>query len=273
MITEDNIVQIETGLGLKEGTLKDAIASEEAVTVEMPVGKMYDPEKFEIRTKEDHETLIGNIKSENKIAGLEIAIKEKRSDLKYEFEGKTLDNLLSAHATKVLADAKIEPDAKNLELTNDNKQLNKTNLEIQKKLDDLVLSTDQKDSRRKTEGNIMTHISDDLTLNRSQILTLFLAEHEVVEEDGKQLVKKAGQTLKDDGTREPLQLKDIVATFTEAFKKPVEGGGDGDDTTGDGKAGSIEAFTKEMEKKGVAVGSVAFSEEMNKRIGDKTLTI
>jgi len=41
----ENINQVESSLGLAEGTLQEAIASEDAKTIEIPVGKFIDTEK------------------------------------------------------------------------------------------------------------------------------------------------------------------------------------------------------------------------------------
>jgi hypothetical protein len=61
--------------------------------------------------------------------------------------------------------------------------------------------------------------------------------------------------------------------FLEPFAKKVSGGSGGSDTIEPGKAGSMDAFIKEMNDKGVSSGSEAFNIEMGKRISDKTLTM
>ena len=58
----ENINQVESSLGLAEGTLQGAFASEDAVKIEIPVGKFVDTEKHVIKTTEEHETYIGNIR-------------------------------------------------------------------------------------------------------------------------------------------------------------------------------------------------------------------
>jgi hypothetical protein len=269
----ENINQVESSLGLAEGTLQEAIASEDAKTIEIPVGKFIDTEKHVIRTTEEHETYLGNIREESKKAGLEIAVKGARTDLNYDFEGKTLENLLKAHGDSVLKGANIEPSAKLEELTGDMDKLKAINLGLEDKYKTLVSESHEKDNRRKIDGSILDSMTGEFTLPKNQLSTLFKAEYQVVEEDGKQLVKQNGETLKNDSTLDPLSLSDIMPKFLEQFAKKATGGAGGGDTTDPGKAGSMEAFIKEMNDKGVSSGSEAFNIEMGKRISDKTLTM
>jgi hypothetical protein len=269
----ENINQVESSLGLAEGTLQEAIASEDAKTIEIPVGKFIDTEKHVIRTTEEHETYLGNIREESKKAGLEIAVKGARTDLNYDFEGKTLENLLKAHGDSVLKAANIEPDQKNKELLGDLEKLKGMNSEWETKYNTLVSESSARDNQRKIDGSISDSITGELTLSKSQITTLFKSEFEVMEEDGKQVIKKDGQTLKHDTTLDPLTLADVMPKFLEPFAKKVSGGSGGSDTIEPGKAGSMDAFIKEMNDKGVSSGSEAFNIEMGKRISDKTLTM
>lgn len=267
----ENIAEIETGLGLKEGTLKDAIASEEAVKLEVPKGKIVDPDTHQILSNEDFEARINNVKAENKTAGLEIAIKEKRGELGYEFEGKTLDNLLKAHGDKVLSDAGTEPDKKILELEADKATLQGKSVTLQDKIDELLLSNTQKDAQRQIETNILSGIPDNLTLSKEQVMTLFLADYSVENDNGKQIVKKGGETLKNESTLDPLVLGDVLKSYSETFVKPVEGGAGGGSTIGDPKGGSMALFTKEMNDAGHTTGSEHFNRTMQKRMADGSL--
>jgi len=269
----ENMTQIESILGLAEGTLQEAIASDDAKTIEIPQGKFIDTETHVIRTKEDHETFLTNTRDEAKVAGVEIAVKEMRNELGYTFEGKTLENLMKAHSEKVLADAGAEPDAKIKELSTDLEKLKGINSEWESKYNSLVSESTAKDNQRRIDGNILESIQGDLTLTKSQLMTLFKSEYQVVEEDGKQLIKKGGETLKNDSNLEPLSLSDVMPKFLEPFVKQVEGGSGGGDSSGSGKEGTLEAFNKEMDKAGKPQGSEDYNMEMKKRISDKTLAI
>lgn len=268
----ENIEQIESGLGLTAGTLKDAIALDENVKIEVPKGKIYDDTTHVIRSNEDHETYIGNIKEESKIAGLEIAIKGVRNDLNLEFEGKTMDNLIAAHSKKVLSDASIEPDNKITDLNSDLEVLRGKNISLQTQYDDMVSQTAIKDNQRKVDTNIYSAIPENLTLPKDDIMLLFKAKHDVVEEDGKIVVKENGSVMKND-LRDTISVNDVMTKFSEQYVKAVEGGTGQGDTNGQSKGGSLEAFAARMEKQGVPQGSEEFSIAMNKEMEAGTLVV
>lgn len=267
----ENMTEIETSLGLAEGTLQEAIASDDAKKIEIPTGKFIDTEKHVIKTLEDHETFLTNTRNEAKVAGLEKGIKDMRNELGYTFEGKTLENLMKAHSEKVLADSGAEPDAKIQELTGDLDKLKGINSGLLTDLDNMKADGLLKDNQRRIDGNILESITGDLTLSKSQVATLFKSEYQVVEEDGKQVIKKGGVTLKNDTNLDPLSLADIMPKFLEPFVKGVEGGAGGGDSTGDPKAGTLEAFNKEMETSDKT--SEEINLEMGKRMADKTLSL
>ena len=267
----DNMAEIETVLGYAEGTLQEAIASDDAIKLEIPQGKFIDTETHVIRTKEDQDTFLKNTREEAKKAGLEQAIKEMRNELGYSFEGKTLENLLKAHADKVQADAGAEPNAKIKELTTDLEKLRGINSEWETKYNTLVSESTAKDNQRRIDTNILNSIEGEFILPKAQLSTLFKAEYEVVEEDGKQLIKKNGETLKSEATRDPLTLTDIMPKFLEAYVKQVSGGSGGGDSTGNPKAGTLEAFEKEMSEAGKSREEM--NKEMQSRIKAGTLTI
>lgn len=267
----ENMTEIESSLGLAEGTLQEAIASDDATKIEIPQGKFIDTETHVIRTKEDQDVFLKNTREEAKKAGLEQAIKEMRNELGYSFEGKTLDNLLKAHGDKIQSDAGAEPNAKIKELTTDLEKLRGVNSEWEAKYNTLVSESTAKDNQRRIDTNIFNSIEGEFILPKAQLSTLFKAEYEVVEEDGKQLIKKNGETLKSDSNLEPLSLTDIMPKFLEAFAKPVEGGSGGGDSTGNPKAGTLEAFEKEMSDAGKSREDMNI--EMQRRIKEGTLTV
>jgi hypothetical protein len=275
----ENINQVESSLGLAEGTLQEAIASEDAKTIEIPVGKFIDTEKHEIFTKEDFLKRVSNIKEESEVIGVEKAVKKARTDMTLDFEGsrkgggENVKLLIDAAIARATKDSGVEPNEKIKELTIDLDKLKGMNSDWESKYNNLVTESSARDNQRKIDGNILESITGELTLSKPQITTLFKSEFEVVEEDGKQLIKKGGQTLKHDTTLEPLSLADVMPKFLEPFAKKVTGGGGGGDTIEPGKAGSMDAFIKEMTDKGVSSGSEAFNIEMGKRISDKTLTM
>ncbi len=267
----ENMTEIETVLGYAEGILQEAIASDDAIKLEIPQGKFIDTEKHVIRTIEDQDIFLKNTRDEAKTAGLEQGIKDMRNELGYSFEGKTLQNLLKAHGDKIQADAGAEPDAKIQELTTDLEKLRGINSDWETKYNGLVTESTAKDNQRRIDNNILNSIEGDFILPKTQLSTLFKSEYQVVEEDGKQLIKKNGETQKNPANLEPLTLADIMPKFLETYIKPVSGGSGGGDSTGTPKAGTLEAFEKEMSEAGKSREDMNI--EMQRRIKDGTLTV
>jgi hypothetical protein len=274
----ENIEQIETGLGLTAGTLKDAIASEENVKIDVPQGKIYDDTTHVIRSNEDHKIYINNIKEENEVRGVEKAVKMARTEHSLDFEGsrkgdgENVNFMLKAFAAKAIADANIDPDKKIEALTNDVEVLKGLNGKLQVNYDEMVEQTARKDNQRKVDTNIYSAIPENLTLPKDDIMLLFKAKHDVVEEDGKIVVKENGSVMKND-LRDTISVNDVMTKFSEQYVKAVEGGTGQGDTNGQSKGGSLEAFAARMEKQGVPQGSEEFSIAMNKEMEAGTLVV
>lgn len=94
-------------------------------------------------------------------------------------------------------------------------------------------------------------------------------------DEGKTEVTFNGETIKNKSTLEPSDGKEFILGKLKELNllgKPSGGNGGGDDT-GDHKEGGYDAFVKEMTKQDIEEGTAKFSEEMNKRIKDKTLVM
>ena len=275
----ENIEAIEGSLGIEAGTLTKAIESDEKVSIEVPKGKVVDPETHEIITKDDYRTRIDNIKADSEVVGVEKAVKHARTKHELDFEGsrkgdgENIEILLQSFSKKALSDAGTEPDKKIGELEKDKGILQDKAVTLQDKIDELLLSNTQKDAQRQIETNILSGIPDNLTLSKEQVMTLFLADYSVENDNGKQVVKKGGETLKNESTLDPLLLGDVIKTYSETFAKGVEGGAGKGSTVGDPKGGSMALFTKEMNDAGHTTGSEHFNREMQKRITDGSLKL
>lgn len=266
MIKEEKITLLEKTLRLPEGSLKAAITDEKEVDIELPTLKVY--------TEEEENTRIENVRKEAKTAGVEMAVKEARNKLGLQFEGKTIDNLLEHHSKKVLADAKIEPEKKVKELQDDNEKLRTNLTQIQTDFDNFKLNSKKERDSIETENVILSKIPQNTLIPQKDVLTVFKANFGIEkDETGNIVFKKNNEVLKNKTTLSPLTLDEVMNDFITPYIKPVQGGAGGGDDTGKDKPGSIQAFQKEMEEKGIAAGSVDFNKEMNKRLADKTLVI
>lgn len=264
----ENLSELETKLKLKEGTLQAALDNDEGVSVDVP--------ELVIMTTEEDEKRLTNIKAESKKAGLEIAIKTVRNDLGLEFEGKTMENLLTSHKEHILKDASKAPNDKIAELENDKKALSSNLQAVTGDFDAFKQTVDLERKQGDRNSAITGIIGDNTILPKDRMLTLFNTDIQSEHDDkGRLIHKKNGETLKNSTTLDPLSTKEVFdnwATENSFFKKPSGGAGEGDNT-GNSKAGSLAAFTEEMKGKDITPGSIGFNEEMNKRITDGTLKV
>lgn len=269
-IKTEDLTTIEKALKLEEGTLSKAIENEEEVAIELT-------EDLVIRTKEEEDSFTNNIKTEAKTAGVEMAIKGVRNDMGLDFEGKTMDNLLGAYKDKVLIDAKDElgePDKKISELNTDLEKVRGNLATRDEEITTLKTQMQNSNDNNFIDSQLLALMPDNLTLSKSDALTLFKSKHVIELGENKALVfKKDGEVMKNETTRDPLPSKDIINSFSTPFLKKAEGGGGGGNDPGDPKGGTMAAFEKEMTDKDINVGSEKFNSELNKRIKDKTLVV
>lgn len=269
-IKKDSLSAIEKSLKLEEGSLSAAIENEEEVEVEIP--------ELVIRTKEDNDSFIENTVNDAKTAGVEMAVKKARETHGLEFEGKTLDNLLTSFGEKAVADKKEElgePNAKIEELKGDITKLQSNLAAKDQEITSLKSNMQQTQNEHTINQQLSEVIPDNLTISKGDALILFKNKHDVsLGENNSLVIKKNGEQLKDPETLNPLSAKDVMTTFTNDFvKKPAGGGGGSDEPGGGGGDNQIDAFEKEMKDKGINPGSQAFTDEMNKRIKNGTLKI
>lgn len=268
----ENVKEIETGLGLKEGTLTDAIASDEAIKVEMPKGKFYDTETHVIKTNEDHETFLGNIKSESKIAGVEMAVKEYKRESGLEFEGKTIVKLVEATNAKTLSDAKIKPDEKMKAYKNDIELLQRSNGDLKTKYEAEVKKGEARDTQLTNDKNVLTHMKGEYNMSTDRMLKVFNSEYQQSTENGVSVVMKGGEIMKDEN-RSPLSLESVVTGFSKEFAKTPEGGGGGGNEGGGGGSSSRAAFDKRMSDAGHNKGGMEYMAQLNKGLDDGSIKL
>lgn len=262
-----NILDLEKSLKLKEGTLTEAISSEEEVEVSIP--------ELVIRTPEEDELRSNNLKSESRTVGMEMAVKKVRTDMALEFTGKTVENLAEAVRLKTIEDSKIEPDKKILGLEKDKSELQKNLTTMGEELENQKNLFVQEKNTRRIDEQILEAIDKDTTIPKANILTLYKAEHATALND-KGLVEssKNGDVLKDATTLNPKTLSEVMVDYLAPYLKKATGGaGEHDDVQNKGKAGTMEAFIENQEKLGNKPGTEKFNLEMGKALEAKTLKV
>lgn len=236
--------------------------------------------EFELKTdlkvfkNEDFETLQKNIANteyqKGKTAGEEMLYKSGREKLGLEFEGKTFENFTEAFKTKILKEASIEPTQKVNELMSDIGKLRGTIGEWESKYNNVLsqVETDKKQTR--IENTLLSKLpKDQLTIPIEDVVFILKSKNQIDIEENNIVLKQNGEVLKNK-LMNPITIDEWLPDAIKPYLKQVEGGsGKGDSVKG--KAGSMDAFIKEMEDKGI--GSYDMQMEMQKRIKEGTLKI
>jgi hypothetical protein len=260
-----NLKAVAEAAGISEESLKEAIASEEAVELEVPTDRV-------IKTKEEFDTYTANVKKEAGKASVEMAVKAVRNELDLKFEGKTVDNLLESYKSRVLEEAQIEPDKKITALQSEVDEFKTKLKERNDAFGELEGKYKREGQERTINGKLLDAIPDNVSLAKEDILLLFKSKHDVeLSEDGIS-IKRGGEVLKDDNLN-ALAIDDVMKEFIQPYAKKPEGGSGKGTETGNFKAGTIEAFDKRMSDQGHAIGSEAYNSQMTKEISDGTLKV
>jgi len=258
-----NLNEIEQSLGIEAGKLTEMISSEDELTVDLSSKVIFN--------KDDYETRINNIKKETSNAAVEIAIKNARKDLGLDFQGKTMENLLNTYKEKIEAESKIEPEERYSKLKTEFEKLQDVSKGFQEKYTGLEQTVKKQSQDREINTKLLKSIPENITIPKDDVLAILKTRNEFnIGEDGFEIIKD-GVVLRNETTRNPLSVDEYMQSFIKPYLKPVEGGKGDDGGKGQAKAGSFEAFEKEMSDKGF--NSQEMSLEMQKRIKDGTLKI
>jgi len=260
-----NLKAVAEAAGLSEDSLREAITSEDDVTLEVPTDRV-------VKTKEEFEAYTTNLKKEHGNASVEMAIKAVRNEMGLEFQGKNMENLLESYKEKVLKEASIEPNEKISKLESQLGEF-KTKLEERNNaFTELETNYKREGQERSINNKLLNSIPENTTLSADDILVLFKSKYEVDLNDGSMVFKKDGKELKDENLN-PLGLDSIMNEFVQPYAKKAEGGSGKGTETGNFKAGSIEAFDKRMADQGHKIGSEAYMSQMSKEMSDGTLKV
>lgn len=261
----ENIEQIEQSFGLEKGKLAEMMASEENHKIDI--------DNYVIKTKSDHEALINNLKKESGNATLEIAIKNARNEFGLDFQGKTMENLLKAYGEKVEADAKIDPNKKYDTLKTDFEKLQGNLTDWQSKYTNLESTYKEKEQQSSINNTLLKEIPENTILDKDDILAILKAKYQFnIGDDGFEIIK-GGQVQKNQANMNLLSPGEFMKEFITPYLKPVDGGAGGKDSTGTGKETSLELFDKQMEMKGINVGSESYNELMSIAMKNGTLKL
>lgn len=231
--------------------------------------------------KDEYETRLKNEKdSEYKKGrndGVEILIKEQKRKLGLDFEGKDPDLLLTEFKKQIEKDLKIEPTKAIEERDKVIAQL-RINLGTEEEKNTKLQSDYQaKENQNKLESALFSAIPEKAVnevFSRADIAAMFRANGYSVELiDGKEVVKFNGVEMKNDKTLEPLTVKEVMLKFVTEKKLIEKDGRGGSDDPDPAKPGTMAAFEKEMNAKGIKLNSEECTQIMTERIKNKTLSV
>lgn len=238
-----------------------------------------------IYSKSDFETYTENIKKaeykNTKDKAREMAMKDIRDGFGFtgeEIEGyKDVDTFTKKVKEKIIENAKIDPSKKLQTLENDLKLVRDNLKNKETEFEKYKQSVLEEKTRAKKDSYLLSLLPEKGMKVKPNIALLALKNEglDINFNENKTEVLFQNEVLKNKSTLEPVDGKDFVydkLKEMELFETPTGGAG-GDDETGGGNQSGYDAFVQEMDKKGISEGSAQFSEEMNKRINNKTLEI
>lgn len=194
--------------GVKAEDLISAINStEEEVSVEVANVHLFTEEQLTDRLKNHIE------KSKSTI--IEMAIKNMRKLEGFDFQGKTIENLVEAAIEKGKKDAGAKPNEALAEKDGIIAKLQKNIEDIEANHRTKISELEERLTKKERESHVFSLIPDNLdtVLSKNDISILFKSEIEVSEHEGKIVYKKNGEILRDDKTQNPLDGKAVFEQF------------------------------------------------------------
>jgi hypothetical protein len=260
----ENLSVIEQTLQLPEGTLKQAIESQEVVKIELP--------ELVVLKKEEDSLRIENLKSTFQKQGADFLIKEAKQKFGLEFEGKSIDKFAESLKVKALQEAQINPDSKVKELQSDIEKLRNNLLEKDNLIQNIEQTYKKKEAQTFIDSTLNKAINVETTIPKEDVLQLLKSKFEIDLEENKIIFKKNGEVLKNEKTLSPKTIEEVMTEFLPTYTKQGATGGKGEgNQTGNRNATSMDLFNEEMKNKSINVGSEAYNRELQTRLANKTL--
>lgn len=245
-------------LKLDSKALAEAIAAPEEKDITIPELSIFTPE--ELTTRDTAQKAEGKREGETagKDAGREIAVKEIKKAFGIEIEGKDIPKVVEAVKTQLAkGDEGLKQQVELLQkkvADGETERAQLASVAESVKLDTQLLGLFPK--------NRIETIAD------GEFLTLLKSSLSIETVDGKQVVKKGGEILRDPKTTNPLPLADAVAGYFTERKwvgevQQTPGGRGGGDTPPGGKAGKMSEAVKSWEASGKSAASAEFQAHVN----------
>ena len=231
-IKKEALTKIAELVKIPVADLEAAIKDEKEVDVAVPEG-------LTVFEGDELTTLKTNEYNKGKTKGVEMAVKDARTQMGLDFTGKTVDGLIEAAQKKALDDAKLTPDKKVAELTEKLQTVTATATELQTKL----AEKDKEVSQVKLTTELLKNVPSGTMLEGDEVIALMQAKgYQFEMKDGTLVAMKDGKVV-EDKLAKPLAVKDVITDFAKDRKLITEDGG-GDPPAGRGGSGSGAGATK-----------------------------
>lgn len=263
MLKTAELTKLKALFGKQTDKIIEAIKAEDEVDITLPTVNNYSEE--DLATRDDNTAKAAKKEGfiEGKVAGKEIVIKEITK--KYgitEVDIKEPDKLI------VALDAKVATGDNGLK-----EQITLLQKDVQRLEGEKETITGQT-KQMKFETDLLTKFPKNRNplLSDEQYLALIKSELGIEELDGKQVVKRKGEIMRDPVTKDPLDLAKVVETvFTESkwVTDKKEGGRGGNDNSGGG--GATKTLSKTIEA-WEAEGKNAMSQEFQAHVAQLAKT-
>jgi hypothetical protein len=248
---------------IADDKLKEAIEKQTEIAVD---------DKVVIRTEDEDTAFQNNLKTAERTAALEIAVKKTRETLGLNFEGKTIEKLVDAVKAKTLEEANIEPNEKLKTLQNDIQTLKGTIQTLSTEKENAFSQLKQFKTETIVSNTLSSLIPKNVILPKSDMEIIIKNKFGFdVDESGNIVVKQGNDILKNPTTLDPLAPKDVISKFFEENPTYLKGAGGG---SGDGDSGNsggvmtLEKYVENAQKEGKQINSVEFSREVEQAMKD-----
>jgi hypothetical protein len=230
--------QIASLLKLDEKTFLEAIKSEKEAEVTIPEGLQIFT-STELTARDDNQKKLGY--NDGKEAGLEIFVKEQKQKLGLDFEGKDPEKLITSLQTKVLADAKIEPNQKIKEKDEQIAKLQGTVQDFENK----YKTSEQEKRDMRTMSKLAAAVPAGLPFEADEVIMSMRTRGYSfdVDDAGNITPKKNGEVLRDSKTQNPLDHKAVINDYVTNERKWVTEQGEGTKT---GRGGGSDRRTSSV---------------------------
>jgi len=246
MIKKDDAKKMALKLGMADEAFETAWTAEEEVEITIPEAVVFTPDELATRDTNLIEPIKTKHYNEGKTNGVEMIVKEQREALGLQFEGKTVDNLLTSFKEKTLADAKLEPNARIQELEGDKTLLQSTIDDLKAEHETKISGLTGKITEQSINAVIESAVLDGAPegLNSSDIRLMIKSKYTFETVDGKITAKLNGEIVKDDKAN-PKPIEALMQEFYDdrGWKKAAGGGRGGKDEFGTG-SNAIADFKK-----------------------------